>query len=174
MNEKYAVSFTRSENSCNCTPMQVWKLQFIALFRQWMNEWMNCQCMPKSCNSLACADCSIIRRYFWRALVIYLVCRCNSCSLNTVSYGLYRHLSLFFLQKTQMTSDEKHSMQSDAVFCIPYQALFPHIFEKKNPGSSQVGSPGQAKWPHLLKVCDATVATVFEISIWKFQDIIRL
>ena len=141
MNEKYAVSFTRSENSCNCTPMQVWKLQFVALFRQWMNEWMNCQFMPKSCNSLACADCSIIRRYFWHALVIYLVCHCNSCSLNTLSYGLYRHLSLIFLQKkTQMASDEKNSMHSAAVFLHTLSGtLFAHFWKKKIPSHLRSG-----------------------------------
>ena len=54
---------------------------------------------------------------------------------------------------------EKMAARSAAVFLIPYQTLILHFFQKFGyltsenfvPRSSRVRSPGQIKWPYLLK-----------------------
>ena len=79
--------------------------------------------------------------------------------------GEFEHPLQFF------ENGEKTAARSAAFFTffyIPYQPSFPQLSWKF---CSRVIS-GQVKWPYLIKVYDATVATVFERSIWNFKNII--
>ena len=54
---------------------------------------------------------------------------------------------------------------------------FPYIncatLKKISPRSSQVRSPGQAKWSYLENIYDCVVTTVFKVSICNFQELIK-
>ena len=68
---------------------------------------------------------------------------------------------------------EKTAARGAAVFAYLISYPFHTFPENFAPGSSQVRSPGQVKWPHFLKSLWCYSIYSLEQSIWNFLDIMR-